>query len=184
MTDSVSPARPPSDHVLRTLAAVPVSARVLDLGCGSGRHTEALVRLGFDVYACDDDHEALAAARARVAEVVGDDEAAKRVTPARAGALGYADDFFDWVVAHGVYDAAEHAADLKDMLAETRRVLKPGGWVIAALRRDRAGADLTPDTLTKLMAEAGLALAEVPVEEEKYGEAVVRGIYRKPEERF
>lgn len=168
----------PSHHVLRTLAAVPVQNRVLDLGCGTGRHAEPFARLGFDCYACDPDEAALVEARARVAEVLGEDEAARRVTPARAAALGYPDDFFDWIVAYGTYDTAASAAELKEMLAETRRVLKPGGWVIAAFRRERSGPDLTPETLTKLFAEAGLALAEDPVDDDD-GEPVVRGIYRK-----
>ena len=184
LSDRVATDRAPSDHVLRTLASVPIAARVLDLGCGCGRHAEALARLGFDVYACDADPDALVTARARAAEVLGDAEAARRVTSARAGALGYADDFFDWVVAHGVYDTADSAADLKDQLGETRRVLKPGGWLIAAFRRDQAGDDLTPETLAKLMAEAGLAVAEEPAEDDDHGEAVVRGIFRKPEERY
>lgn len=169
---------PPSDHVLRTLAAVPVRSRVLDLGCGDGRHTEPIARLGFDAYACDADESDLEGARARVAEVIGEEAAARRVTPGRAAALGYPDDFFDWVVAHGTYDTSASAAELKEMLAETRRVLKPGGWVIAAFRRELAGPALTPDTLTKLFAEAGLALAEDPAEDDD-GEPVLRGIYRK-----
>ncbi len=183
MPGSISSVLPPSDHVLRTLAAVPVAARVLDLGCGTGHHTEALARLGFDVYACDTDREALDEARARVADALGEEEAARRITPARAAALGYPDNFFDWVVAHGVYDTAASATDLKEMLAETRRVLTPGGWTIVAFRRAHAGPDLTPNTLTKLMAEADLALAEAPVEEDEHGEMIMRGIYRKPEER-
>ncbi len=156
------------------MAAVPVASRVLDLGCGAGRHTDPLVRLGFDLWACDEDAEAVAAARARLDRLLGEDEALRRVTPARPAALGYPDEHFDWVVAHGVYDRAASAAAMKEMLAETRRVLKDGGWVIAAFRR-AAGLALTPETLTKLLAEAGFALAEEPVEEE----TVVRGIYRK-----
>jgi hypothetical protein len=112
-----------------------------------------------------------------VAGVFGD-EAKQRVTVARPGALGYADEFFDWVVAHGTYDEADSAAELKDMLAETRRVLKNGGWVFVAFRHSLAGPDLTPETLTKLFAEAGLALAEDPVEDDD-GEPVLRAIFRK-----
>ncbi|MEP0546079.1 MAG: methyltransferase domain-containing protein [Rhodothermales bacterium] len=167
----------PSVHLLRTLAAVPVESRVLDLGCGSGHHAEPLARLGFDLFACDADEAAVALARDRVAEVVGE-AAARRVTPARPAALGYPDDFFDWVVAHGTYDTAESAAELKDMLGETRRVLKNGGWVFVAFRRALAGPDLTPETLTKLFAEAGLALAEDPADDHD-GEPVLRAIFRK-----
>lgn len=169
---------PPSDHVLRTMAAVPVRSRVLDLGCGAGRHTEPLARLGFDVWACDDGDAAIAATRTRLLDLVGEAEALRRVTPARAAALGYPDDHFDWIVAHGVYDRAESAAEVKDMLGETRRVLKNGGWVVVAFRRALAGPDLTPETLTKLFAEAGLALAENPVEDDQ-GEPVLRAIFRK-----
>lgn len=167
-----------STHLLRTLAAVPVESRILDLGCGQGYHAEALARLGFDLYACEQDEDAVEVARHRVAGVFGEDEVEQRVITARPGALGYADDFFDWVVAHGTYDAAESAADLKDMLAETRRVLKNGGWVFVAFRRALAGPDLTPETLVKLFAEAGLALAEDPAEDDD-GEPVLRAIFRK-----
>ncbi len=176
-TDVRAADAPPSAHLLRTLAAVPVGSRVLDLGCGTGRHAEPLARLSFDLYACAADSDAVAAARDRVAEVMGE-EAARRVTVARPAALGYPDDFFDWVVAHGTYDTAASAAELKDMLSETRRVLAPGGWVFVAFRKALAGPDLTPETLAKLFAEAGLALAEDPAEEDD-GEPVLRAIFRK-----
>jgi SAM-dependent methyltransferase len=167
-----------STHLLRTLAAVHVESRILDLGCGEGHHAEALARLGFDVYACERDDESIDTTRHRVAGVFGEAEAERRVTVARPGALGYADEFFDWVVAHGTYDEAESAAELKDMLAETRRVLKNGGWVFVAFRRNLAGPYLSPETLVKLFAEAGLALAENPAEDDD-GEPVLRAIFRK-----
>lgn len=169
---------PPSEHLLRTMAAVPVQSRVLDLGCGTGRHADPLARLGFDLWACEENHAAIAVARARLADMIGEDEAHRRITPARPAALGYPDDHFDWVVAYGVYDRAESAADMKEMLAETRRVMKNGGWVIVGFRRALAGAGLTPETLVKLFAEAGLALAEDPAEEQ-VGESVLRAIFRK-----
>lgn len=168
---------PPSAHLLRTLAAVPPAARVLDLGCGRGRHAEPMARLGFDLWACDPDEDAVAEARRRLAEVMGEEEAERRATLAHARALGYADDTFDWVVAYGAYDGAEDAAELAEMLAETKRVLRPGGWVFAAFGREAAGPALTPETLAKVFAEAGFALAEAPAEEE--GESVIRGIFRK-----
>lgn len=169
---------PPSDHLLRTLAAVPVASRVLDLGCGAGRHAAPLAQLGFDVWACDRDASAVAAARARLAPLIGDDEAGRRVSTARAAALGFPDDHFDWIVAYGAFDVAEDAAELFDMLAETRRVLRPGGWVYVAMRSATGGPDLTPENLAKLCTEARLALAETPAAEAS-PEPVVRGIFRK-----
>ena len=170
--------RPPSDPLLRTLAAVPLPARVLDLGCGVGWHTSALVQLGFDVYACTEDPADVDAVREAVTPVLGE-ETARRVTPAHPAALGYPDDYFDWVVAYGAYDTAASETALRDMLDETRRVLKPGGWVWVAVRAPRVGGASTPGSLTRRFEAAGFALAERPIEGEEAGERLVRGIYRK-----
>ncbi|MDX1418612.1 MAG: class I SAM-dependent methyltransferase [Rubricoccaceae bacterium] len=169
---------PPSEPLLRTLAAVPPSSRVLDLGCGAGRHTGALSRLGFEVYACTPDAADVTAARATVSEVLGD-EGAARVTPARPEALGYPDDYFDWVVAFQAYDAAADAAALQEMLDETHRVLRPGGWVWVAVQADVLGDAASPADLTARFEAAGFALAERPVEEREAGRRLLRGIYRK-----
>lgn len=170
---------PPSDHLLRTFAAVPVSDRVLDLGCGQGRHTVPLAALGFDLYACASEATDVAATRAALAPTWDTEEAERRITRARPAALGYPDDFFDWIVAYGAYDEAAHMADLVDMLAETYRVLKPGGWVVIAMRERAIGADATPSALTCLLEQVRFALAEAPVEEDEDGERLLRGIYRK-----
>jgi SAM-dependent methyltransferase len=168
----------PSDHLLRTLAAVPPGTLILDLGCGTGRHTEPLAQLGFDVWACDPDPDVVATNRQRLAGLMGEAAAAQRITLARPAALGYPDDHFDWVVSFGAYDGARDALELFDMLAETRRVLRSGGWVFVAVHTAAAGEDLTPETLSKLLSEAGFALAELP-ETEVDPEHVVRGIFRK-----
>jgi SAM-dependent methyltransferase len=155
---------------------------VLDLGCGPGRHTVALVRLGFDVYACTAAPADVEAARAVVREAVGEavgEAAAARVTAARPAALGYPDDYFDWVVACGAYDEAAGPDVLAEMVEETRRVMRPGGWVWVALRASVVGAGAAPADLTRLFEAAGFALAERPVEDEADGERLLRGVYRK-----
>lgn len=169
---------PPSDHLLRTLAAVPVASRVLDLGCERGRHADPLARLGFDVWACDADEQNVQATRARLAELIGSDDAARRATMAKHAALGYPDEHFDWVVAFGALDRATDAEELFEVLAEAKRVLRTGGWIVAAMRPEAVGEHLNQETFAKLFAEAGFALAELPVLEEDT-DPVVRGIFRK-----
>jgi ubiquinone/menaquinone biosynthesis C-methylase UbiE len=154
-----------SAHLLRTLAAVAPGARIVDLTCGAGAHAEALARLGFDVWACDEPADRVDATRDRLAPLVGDAEV--RVTRARAGALGYPDAYAAWVVA-----TALDAADLPDALAEAARVLVPGGWLWAEVPAADALA------LAKAADAAGLAVAEAQTRDEERG--TVRAIYRRP----
>jgi SAM-dependent methyltransferase len=171
-------ALPPSDHLLRTLAAVPVASRVLVLGCERGRHADPLALLGFDVWVCDADEGNVAATRARMATALGEGEAGRRVSRARLAALGYPDEHFDWIVAYGSLERSTDAGELFETLAEARRVLRTGGWIFAALRLESVGAPLDGEALAKLFAEAGFALAEMPVRENE-PEPLVRGIFRK-----
>jgi SAM-dependent methyltransferase len=168
-----------TDHLLRTLAAVPPSNRVLDLACGTGHHADLLARLGFDFFACEYDEARLSEARQLLADIVGEEKAQDRLIRASPGSLGFPDEFFDWVVACGAYDLAASRPELADMLAETRRVLKTGGWVFTAVDVDVLYGEPLPVGLTRLFEAEGLALAEAPVVVDEGETVLVRGIYRK-----
>ena len=93
---------------------------VLDLGCAGGFMAEALDDRGARVTGIDPAEKAIAAARAHTAQTgrkiqydVGLGEA-----------LPYGDAAFDAVVC---VDVLEHVQDLSCVLAETARVLRPGG---------------------------------------------------------
>jgi len=149
----------PSPFLLRTMASVAPGTRVVDVACGDGAHAEALARLGFDVWASAADPADVEAARARVADVLGADEAARRVTRARPDALGYPDAFAPWAVASRLAPAG-----LADAFAEARRVLVPGGWLWTEL--DGSGPDAAALALEDRLAadgEAARALAEASV---------------------
>ena len=102
------------------LRLTPTDLRVLDVGCGGGLLAEEFARLGFAVTGVDPSEESLAAARGHAATL----GLAIEYQRARGEALPFAADRFDVVYC---CDVLEHVDDLRQVLAETARVLKPGG---------------------------------------------------------
>ncbi len=107
------------DVVLRSLD-VPVGARVLDAGCGSGRNMVELRRFG-EVTGIELSRPSVEAARARdVGEVV---EGSVLEMP-------FADDSFELAVS---LDVIEHLEDDIGALRELRRVVAPGGQLLVTV---------------------------------------------------
>jgi SAM-dependent methyltransferase len=98
--------------------------RILDAGCGSGPITVKLRDRGATVAGFDSSAEMLALARKRLGPEA-DLRAADLASP-----LPYPDDTFDDVIAALVL---HYLQDWTGPLAELRRVLKPGGRLIAAI---------------------------------------------------
>lgn len=167
-----------SDHVFRTLAAVPIGSRILDLG--TSKHVAGLAQLGFDVWACSSDEEVLLESRKALSEVFPGEEE-KRITYGGLTALGYPDNHFDWIVCWGIFDQTDPAEELVEMLEEAWRVLAPGGWIIAGMRLDENLPEVTPETFAKVFAVSNFAIAEEPQKElDASRTPVMRGIFRKP----
>ncbi len=123
------------DHRLQRLISVWNGAlpRVLDVGCAGGRNTAWLARKGVDVHAVDASATMVRTTRAALAEVVGVAEAERRVRKGRMEDLGdFEDASFDMVLGLGVYQNAPDADAWNAALAETARVLRPGGLCLVA----------------------------------------------------
>lgn len=127
------------DHRLRRLveegelAENPSDLRALDLGCAGGRNAVFLARHGVDVHAVDSSPAMVQETRRRMAAIVGEAEARRRVREGRMQDLSRFDDAsFDLVVALGVYHHARGRDDLRRALAESARVLGPGGLLLSA----------------------------------------------------
>ncbi|MFJ5276250.1 class I SAM-dependent methyltransferase [Streptomyces parvulus] len=106
------------------LGRTPVDGPALDLGCGGGRNTVALLERGFDVLAVDLHEGMVAATRARTA---GYPEGRVTVRRGAAHAVPADDAAFALVVCYGVLHNAVDRAQWEAAVGELRRVLRPGG---------------------------------------------------------
>jgi SAM-dependent methyltransferase len=110
--------------------------RVLDMGCGGGRHAFEMYRRGADVVAFDQDGDELAGvldlfgAMREAGEVPSGAEADIKQGDARS--LPFPDGEFDRVVAAEVL---EHIPDDTAAMAELARVLRPGGTLAVTVPR-------------------------------------------------
>jgi SAM-dependent methyltransferase len=103
---------------------------VLDLGCGTGRHAQALARAGFRVAGLDLDVDALETARFLQAA----EARAALFAAGDARALPFKDGAFDAVLCVDVLHWSESAEAFDAAWAEARRVLRPRGLWAARLR--------------------------------------------------
>lgn len=97
--------------------------RLLDVGCGRGLRLTSFARKGYDVAGIDFDEAAVEYVRDHLGfpAICGDVDAAVE---------HFAPGSFDVVTAFYVL---EHVLDVQDTLAVCQRLLKPGGWLAAAV---------------------------------------------------
>lgn len=172
-----------SDHLLRTFASVPPSNRVLVLAPPGDRHPEFLTRLGLDVYACLDSSDDVTRLRRELAPLLEQDVVERNVSVARPHALGFPDEYFDWLVSyHSFGNGSSSLEQVMEALIEGRRVLKSGGWIYIAMASGTDEAVTDDERIMRLyglMQRAGFELAE-KAEVEKAGTGTsVRGIFRR-----
>jgi SAM-dependent methyltransferase len=105
--------------------------KVLDLGCGAGRHTRLLQELGFDVYACDR-HSGMVYQTQENMGILGwsRQKTKKRIIKQSMDNLSYRNNFFDLVICHGVYHNAFNFKIFEKSISETSRILKKGGQLL------------------------------------------------------
>lgn len=178
----------PPDHLLRTLASVPVSSPILDLGCGNGALTEALLRLGFPVHACDPRREAVQHTRAAVAELIGEESAQNVVQETSLEAIDYPTATFDWVIVSEAETYVSDESDLQTLFHEARPLLTPGGWMYimvptspgsSTVSSDNGRSRFSIETVETCRTDADLSEASAPTRVEMPDGPRIRAIYRR-----
>jgi SAM-dependent methyltransferase len=128
--------------ILAALELAP-PARILDVGCGTGRHAVALARRGFDVLGVDLAPRMVAAARAKARRAHVRRRAVFALAdgarlPVRGGAFDVA-----LSLCEGAFGSDPRPGAQEEILSEVARALRPGGrLVLVALDRrwlDRHG---------------------------------------------
>jgi len=114
--------------------------RVLDVGCGTGFATEALIEHSEEVHALDQSIHQLQKAWAKLGK-----HGPVQFVRGDAERLPYADDSFDVVWSSG---SIEYWPNPVAALAELRRVARPGGEVLVV------GPDAPKNTLFRRLADA------------------------------
>lgn len=105
--------------------------RVLDLGCGSGRHTVYLAKKGFEVYGIDIAPEGIKIAKKWLKKE-------KLKASLRTGniykKLPYKDNFFDAIISTQTIHH-ERIESIKKAIKEIERILKPKGLIFISVRK-------------------------------------------------
>ena len=108
--------------------------RLLDLGCGAGRHTFAALERGLDVVAADLDDAALKDVLSFGKALIPELSVKPSLSCVNSDALHlpFADRSFDRVIASEVF---EHIPEDERAMAEVARVLRPGGTAAVTVPR-------------------------------------------------
>ena len=124
--------------------------KILDLGCGDGRHLYYFSRLGYRLYGLDNARTGLCLAQDRLTREGLDAE----LVCADMTAIPWPEEYFDAVI--GIQVIYHNPIDgIRRTIMEIHRVLKPAGWFFVTVStckppgpiRFRSGVEIEPGTM-------------------------------------
>ena len=126
----------------------PSEIHALDLGCAAGRNAVHLAQRGCEVWAVDLSRAMVARTRARLAAILGAEEAERRARVGPMDDLAWAvPAMFDLVVALGILHCAQSGAEWDRAVTEVARVLRPAGQLLVSAftpETDLSGTGIRP----------------------------------------
>ncbi len=125
------------DQILR--GNITPEMRVLDAGCGYGRNLVHLLREGCEIFALDEDADAVEHVRQLSASLMTR-LPTENFQVASIEAMPFPDGFVDVVICNSVLHFSRDDRHFRNMLAELWRVLRPGGMLFCRLG-SRIGMD-------------------------------------------
>ncbi|MFA6408621.1 MAG: class I SAM-dependent methyltransferase [Gammaproteobacteria bacterium] len=111
--------------------------KVLDLGCGTGRHTVYLAKHGLHVFALDNSEEAIKESKNWLAK---ESLKADFIKQEMTEHWPYADNFFDAILSVNVIHHGR-ISEIQKVIAEIERTLRPGGVVVVSMPKKRNQAE-------------------------------------------
>ncbi|MFW9788837.1 MAG: class I SAM-dependent methyltransferase [Candidatus Thorarchaeota archaeon] len=143
----------PHPHINRVVKIIRAKggSRILDLGCGTGRHVVYLSRLDFDVYGFDASQKAISMTEEWLAS---ENLEANICKHQMEDAFPYEDNYFDAVVSIQVIHH-NLVKDIRKTIKEIERVLKPDGLLFVTVPVLRPGPVSEDDDWKLVEVEAG-----------------------------
>ena len=109
--------------------------KILDAGCGGGRNLVYFLKNGYDVYAVDQNPEAIAQVR-KMSRGLAPEFPLDHIQEASITKLPFEENFFDVVICNAVLHFAKDKTHFEAMLQSLWKVLKPGGYFFSRLTSD------------------------------------------------
>lgn len=117
--------------------------RVLDLGCGTGRHLVYLAKQGFEVYGLDISRHGIRIAKKYLKQ---EKVKAKLKIGDIYKRLPYEDDFFDAIVSTKVIHHGK-IEDIRKVIKEMERILKPKGLIFITVDKRKSKKEIPKERL-------------------------------------
>jgi len=105
------------------------TGKILDLGCGQGRHTLLFARRNFETFALDVSPSAVKATKS----VLEKEGLSARIIVGDMRDTGYPDNFFDTILAWRALYLGK-IDEVRKSFSEAKRILRPGGIIYASIR--------------------------------------------------